>query len=120
MALYAGDLYAVRDFFVKYLGADCGEEYYNRGTGFRSFFLTFEGGARLEIMNKPGIEGGAGERFGYAHIAFSLGSRAQVDSLTRRLCSDGFKVISEPRVTGDGYYESCIYGIEGNVIELTV
>lgn len=119
-ALYVADLEAARDFFVKYFGAAAGELYHNRVTGFKSYFLTFDGGGRLEIMSKPGVAGEPGERSGYAHIAFALGSREQVDMLTRRLCEDGFKVTNGPRVTGDGYYESCISGIEGNVIELTV
>lgn len=56
---------------------------------------------------------------GYAHIAFSVGSKAAVDALTEKLKNDGYKVASGPRTTGDGYYESCIVGIEGNLIEIT-
>ena len=59
-------------------------------------------------------------RTGYIHIAFSLGSRERVDELTERLKADGYEVRSGPRTTGDGYYESCVVGIEGNQIELTV
>ena len=59
-------------------------------------------------------------RTGYAHIAFSTGSREAVDALTARLKADGYEVISGPRTTGDGYYESCIAAVEGNLIELTV
>ena len=59
------------------------------------------------------------DRTGYIHIAFSLGSKQAVDELTQRLRDDGYPVASEPRMTGDGYYESCIIGIEGNQIELT-
>ena len=58
-------------------------------------------------------------RTGYIHIAFSLGSKEAVNELTERLKNDGFHIISGPRTTGDGYYESCIIGIEGNQIELT-
>ena len=58
-------------------------------------------------------------RTGYIHIAFSLGSKEAVDELTERLKNDGYQVISGPRITGDGYYESCIVGIEGNQIEIT-
>ena len=39
--------------------------------------------------------------------------------LTERMKNDGYNVISGPRTTGDGYYESCIIGIEGNQIEIT-
>ena len=59
-------------------------------------------------------------RTGYAHIAFSTGSREAVDALTARLKADGYEFTSGPRITGDGYYESCIAAVEGNLIELTV
>ncbi len=58
-------------------------------------------------------------RTGYVHIAFSLGSKEAVDNLTERMRNDGYHVVSGPRTTGDGYYESCIVGIEGNLIEIT-
>lgn len=122
IALYVNDPEGARDFFVKYFGAVSNEGYHNRRTDFRSYFLTFTDGSRLEIMTKPDLtdSGDLLNRFGYAHIAFSTGSREAVDSLTARLSSDGFPVISGPRTTGDGYYESCILGFEGNIIEITV
>lgn len=122
LALYVQDLEGARDFFTKYFGAVSNEGYHNPKTEFRSYFLTFENGARLEIMTKPNLTE-AGEKtdhFGYAHIAFSAGSKAQVDALTARLAADGFSVLSGPRTTGDGYYESCILGFEGNLLEITV
>ena len=122
IAMYVNDLEAARDFFTRYLGGESGAGYHNRATGFRSCFLRFEGGARLELMNRPQMADGEKHpnRTGYAHIAFSLGSREAVDALTERLCADGYELVSGPRVTGDGYYESCIVSIEGNQIELTV
>lgn len=122
IALYVSDLEQARDFFVKYLNGRCGAEYRNPVTGFRSYFLSFDDGARLEIMHKPGIVDAekTPDRTGYAHIAFSVGSKAKVDALTARLKQDAYTVISGPRTTGDGYYESCIVGIEGNIIEITV
>ncbi len=54
------------------------------------------------------------------HIAFSVGCKENVDRITRNLNADGYEVVSGPRVTGDGYYESCIIGIEGNQIEITI
>ena len=59
-------------------------------------------------------------RTGYAHIAFSVGSKENVDRVTERLKADGYQVISGPRTTGDGYYESCILAVEDNQIEITV
>ncbi len=122
IAMYVTDLEKARDFFVKYLGGTSNDGYHNVNTGFRSFFISFEDGARLEIMTKPEIVDDIKplNRTGYAHIAFSVGSKDKVDELTNRLKEDGYEVISGPRTTGDGYYESCIVGIEGNQVEITV
>ena len=96
--------------------------YHNLRTDFRSYFLTFDDGARLEIMTKPKMEDQAKvlARTGFAHIAFSVGSKERVDSLTAELKADGYEVISGPRTTGDGYYESCVVAVEGNQVEITV
>ncbi len=122
VAMYVNDLEKAKEFFVKYLGGKPGSLYYNPKKEFRSYFISFDGGSRLEIMNKPGIPGGviAGDHTGYIHIAFSVGSREKVDALTEELRRDGYEVASGPRTTGDGYYESCVVGIEGNQVEITV
>lgn len=121
LALYVNDLESARNFFEKYFGAKSGELYHNRTSGFKSYFLTFDGGARLEIMTHPEIQDVEKNPLsaGYVHVAFSVGSKADVDALTEKLKADGYKVASGPRTTGDGYYESCIVGIEGNLIEIT-
>ena len=122
VAMYVNDLENARDFFVKYLGGTSNSGYHNEKTDFRSYFISFDEGARLEIMNKPEVEDTPKglTRTGYIHIAFSVGSKEAVDELTEKLREDGFEVLSGPRTTGDGYYESCIVGIEGNQIEITV
>ena len=121
IALYVNDLESAKNFFCKYFGAIPNEGYHNPRTGFRSYFLHFEDGSRLEIMNKPNLNSSKElNRTGYIHLAFSVGSRECVDTLTERLNKDGYAVISGPRITGDGYYESCILGFEGNLIEITV
>ena len=122
IAMYVNELESARDFFVEYLGGISNDGYHNETTGFKSFFISFDDGARLEIMNKPSLEDIAKpvNRTGYIHIAFSVGSVEEVDRLTRLFREDGFTVLSGPRTTGDGYYESCIVGIEGNQIEITV
>ena len=121
-AMYVNDLEAARDFFVTFLGGKSNEGYHNRNTGFRSYFISFDDGARLELMRKPEMadEKKAADRTGYAHIAFSVGSREKVDTLTARLKAGGYAVLSGPRTTGDGYYESSILAIEGNQIEITI
>ena len=122
VAMYVNNLEAARDFFVKYLGGRSNDVYHNPGTGFRSYFISFEDGARLEIMNKPEMPDPEKDlnRTGYAHIAFSVGSKEAVDQLTDTLRTAGYRVVSGPRTTGDGYYESCIVAVEDNQIEITV
>ena len=122
VAMYVNDLEGAKRFFERYLGASANEGYHNKMTGFRSYFLTFDDGARLEIMNRPGMDDPEKtlNRTGLIHIAFSVGCKEKVDELTRLLESDGYEVISGPRTTGDGYYESCVVSIEGNQIDITV
>ncbi|MCI8670181.1 MAG: glyoxalase [Lachnospiraceae bacterium] len=122
IAMYVNDLEKAKDFFVKYFNAIPNEKYHNSSTEFCSYFLSFDEGARLEIMHKPSMSDDEKllARTGYIHIAFRLGSRKAVDKLTAELRADGYEVVSGPRTTGDGYYESCIIGIEGNQIEITV
>ncbi|MDE5770031.1 MAG: VOC family protein [Ruminococcus sp.] len=121
IAMYVVDLERTKDFFVNYFNAVPNNMYHNKKTDFRSYFLSFDEGTRLEIMNKPQVSNIKDtNRTGYAHIAFSLGSAENVNRLTAELKADGYTVISEPRTTGDGYYESCIVDLEGNQIELTI
>lgn len=121
VAMYVNNLEAVKEFFITYFGAVPNDVYHNKQTGFRSYFLSFDDGASLEIMSRPAAadEPKHFMRTGLIHIAFGVGSREAVDSLTERLRRDGYKVLSGPRVTGDGYYESCILGPEDNQIEIT-
>lgn len=120
VALYVRDLEAARRFFETYLGGTAGAPYRNETTGFRYYFLSFDDGARLEIMTRPELaEGGGQPCRGYAHVAFSVGGKQAVDELTERLRADGYEVVSGPRTTGDGYYESCVATVEGALVEIT-
>lgn len=122
IAVYVSDLEGARGFFEKYFSAQAGKMYHNPNADFRSYFLTFDNGARLEIMHKPDVAmiDNSAEHMGYIHTAFSVGSREAVDSLTELLRADGYQVASGPRTTGDGYYESCVVGFENLLIEITV
>ena len=120
VALYVNDLERAKNFFMKYFNAKPDKGYHNPTKKFRSYFLTFDGEAKLEIMNKADMVDAEKNltRTGFAHVSFSVGSKEKVDEITARLKSDGFEVISGPRTTGDGYYESCFLDIEGNQIEI--
>ena len=121
IALYVNDLEKTRNFFMKYLGAKSNEGYHNLKTNFRSYFLSFDEGTRLELMNLPEMQDQKKVlvRMGYIHIAISVGSREKVDAITEKLYEAGYEVLSGPRITGDGYYESTVLGPEDNQIEIT-
>ncbi len=123
IALWTTDLERSKQFYAKYFGAHAGREYANPSKGFRSIFLGFEGGARIEVMQtsklSPVVLEPGAERMGLTHIAISVGSVEQVDELTRRLNEDGFAIVEGPRRTGDGYYESVALDPDGNRVEIT-
>ncbi len=122
IAIWTEDLEVMRDFYVKYFGLSCNNRYHNPNKNFSSYFLSFgEGGTRIELMVMPGKEE-LENRYdfkGLAHFAISLGSKESVWELTERLRAEGYTVLSEPRTTGDGYFESAIADPEGNYVELT-
>ena len=119
-ALYVKDLEQTKDFFVQFFGAKAGSRYDNKVTCFSSYFLSFQEGSRLEIMTRPQLVSQTNAlHTGYVHVAFSVGSTLAVDQLTNRLQLAGYTVVSGPRRTGDGYYESCVQGPEQILIEIT-
>lgn len=120
VALYVKNLEKSAAFFERYFKGKRNGLYRNPRTGFSSYFLSFEDSARLELMSLPEVSNESRPlQYGYAHIAFGVGSKSAVDQLTARLEVDGFRVKSHPRITGDGYYESCVYDVDGNSIEIT-
>lgn len=121
IGLYVNDLERARQFYERYFFGLVGEKYHNQKTGFESYFMTFESGARLEIATRPEVTGeNTLYQIGFTHLAFSLGSQEKVDELTEELRKAGYQVLSGPRTTGDGYYESVVLDPEGNQLELTI
>jgi lactoylglutathione lyase len=123
IAIWTRNLEALKDFYVQYFGAQVGNKYVNPKRGFQSYFLQFESGARIEIMSLAKLHlmsTHENPTVGYAHIAFSVGSKEMVDTFTARLQEAGFKLLSGPRTTGDGYYESVILDPDGNQVEITI
>ena len=120
IALYVNDLEKMKKFYEEFFNGKSNEMYHNKNTGLKTYFLSFENGARLEIMTRPDMTENQKEltKLGYIHLAFSVESKEKVDTLTDKLKNAGYKVISEPRTTGDGYYESCILDPENNQIEI--
>ncbi|MEI5962223.1 VOC family protein [Bacillus albus] len=121
IAIWVNDLELMRSFYTKYFNGKSNFLYHNEVKQFESYFITFESGARLEIMRKKGIEKEPNPNItGYAHTAFSVGSEERVNELTTTLKNDGYSLLNGPRFTGDGYYESVISDPEGNQIEITI
>lgn len=123
IAIWADDLEAMKSYYETYFDAQAGDLYRNEAKRFTSYFLTFASGCRLELMRRDDLRRNAAALLtghnGYAHMAFSLGSRDAVDAITQRLVDDGFEKHSGPRVTGDGCYEAALYDPEGNLVEIT-
>lgn len=121
IGLFVKDLEKTLEFYENYFSGIAGEKYHNPTTGFQSYFISFENGARLEIATRPEVTGeNTLFQVGFIHLAFSLGSKEKVDSLTNELREAGYQVLSGPRTTGDGYYESVVLDPEGNQLELTI
>ena len=124
LALWTDHLEEMKTFYVTFFGAHTHEKYYNSKNQFHSYFLSFDDGARLELMQMPGIPPNKNDVLqqytGLIHFAMSVGGKGKVDELTERLRQAGYKVIGEPRMTGDGYYESVVLDPDNNRIEITI
>jgi lactoylglutathione lyase len=124
LAIWTRDLERLRAFYETYFSAITGSKYTNRQKGFSSYFLSFDDGARIELMQKDSIPETKNDPLaqftGLIHFAISTGSEQNVDELTTRLRADGFQVLDGPRHTGDGYYESIVLDPDGNRVEITI
>ncbi len=122
VALYCLDLEGMREFFIRYFNGVSNDMYHNPKTGLKTYILSFgDSDAKLELMSRPEVvdEKENIYRQGFIHLSFSVGSKEKVNDLTKVLNEDGYRVLSGPRTTGDGYYESCIVGPERILIEIT-
>jgi lactoylglutathione lyase len=122
VALWTTKLEVMRDFYVTYFGGRAGEKYVNPKKNFESYFISFSEGSRLEIMHSPDVPQSLDDVYqqftGYIHMAFAVATQGEVDSLTNTLNNDGYQVVGMPRLTGDGYYESCVLDPDGNRVEI--
>lgn len=123
IAIWVNDLEKMKQFYQNYLDGKPNSRYHNPIKNFTSYFLEFESGCRLELMHKTEISENVNnydnQKIGITHLAFSTGSKENVDSLTERLRNDDYKIVGEPRTTGDGYYESVVLDPENNIVEIT-
>jgi 2-haloacid dehalogenase len=114
VAAWVSDLERARAFYERWFKAAAGPKYSSTKRDFQSYFLSLDTGARLELMTSRA------EAPRPAHLAVSVGSRDTVDRLIQTMEAAGVRVVSHPRLTGDGYYEAVIADSEGNLVEITV
>jgi len=123
IAIWTQHLDKMRHFYEKYFEGRSGEKYINPRKNFESYFVEFDGGSRLELMEKLEVDSKLHDDIenylGITHFAIATGNRSKVDQLTEQLRADGYKIIGEPRITGDGFYESVVLDPEGNKVEIT-
>jgi lactoylglutathione lyase len=117
VALWTDNIEQLKEFYCKYFNAIAGGRYHNSKKEFNSYFLTFSSGARIELMQNKSIKS---NNKNWGHISISVGSKSNVDKLTQQLKEEKINIISLPRTTGDGYYESVVEDPDGNHIEITV
>lgn len=120
VGVYSSDIEKSKAYYVTYFGGKSNSLYKN-SKGFCSYFISFDGGAKLEIMHHKDLEFRpvAEKVNGWSHVAFSVGDRDTVMRLTERIVADGYELYSPPRQTGDGYFESCVADPDGNRVEIT-
>ncbi|MCH4886852.1 glyoxalase/bleomycin resistance/extradiol dioxygenase family protein [Acidaminobacter sp. JC074] len=119
IAIWTNQLDVMKAFYCKYFNGISGQKYSNEVKHFESYFISFDSGARVELMTKMNLEKSFMPAVGIAHLAFSVGSKEEVDRLTEVIKRDGYQT-TQPRTTGDGYYESTIKDPDGNIIEITI
>ncbi len=124
IAIWTNDIERLKNFYSTYFKVISNSKYINRINDFQSYFLSFGDGARIELMQRPDIPDNVNDprkqNLGLIHIAISVGSKQLVRELTNSLKNDGYTIISEPKLTGDGYFESCVLDPDNNRIEITV
>lgn len=124
VAIWCKDLEEMKRFYTQFFNATSNDKYENPSKGFRSYFLTLAGGARIELMQMDSVLISAADVYpqftGLAHIAFAVGSEVKVDAMAATFIANGYEVLDGPRRTGDGYYECVVLDPEWNRVEIVV
>jgi lactoylglutathione lyase len=123
IAIWTDNIELLRNYYVSFFDGQSNEMYINPKTQFQSYFISFESGARLEIMSMPNIPENTNDTInaqhkGIIHIAFSVDSIQEVDAKAALLQANGFELLNGPRVTGDGYYEFVTLDPDKNRLEV--
>jgi lactoylglutathione lyase len=123
-AIWTDKLEELKEFYIKYFDATPNEKYINKQKQFESYFLSFKSGARLELMRMPDVPDNMNDRIttqhkGIIHLAFGAETMEEVDAKAAQMHRDGYKILSGPRKTGDGYYEFETLDPDNNRLEVT-
>jgi lactoylglutathione lyase len=124
VAIWTTHLEKLKDFYVKYFNGTANEKYINKDTGFESYFLTFDSGSRLEIMQKHGIPENLNDTVikqhqGLIHLSFAVDNMDIVVQKSQDMKKEGFRILRGPRRTGDGYFEFETLDPDNNRIEVS-
>lgn len=124
VAIWTTHLERLKDYYVEYFNGSANEKYTNREKHFESYFVTFDSGTRLELMQMPGIPENLNDPIvkqhqGIIHLAFGMKNMDMVNDKFNELSHDGFKILRGLRKTGDGYYEFETLDPDNNRIEVT-
>jgi lactoylglutathione lyase len=118
IGIHVKDLEKMKSFYTEKFSVRASKRYDNPKKRFSSYFLTFSSGAHLELIHISWSDGEINNK-NFGHIAISVGNKHSVDIITNSLLKDGVEIISMPRTTGNGFYESLVSDPEGNQIEIT-
>ena len=124
VAIWTTQLEVLKNYYIKHFDAKPNDKYTNHKKKFHSYFLSFNSGARLELMTMPGIPANQNDTVqkqhtGIIHLAFGVDTMDEVNAKAKELEADGFLILSGPRKTGDGYYEFETLDPDNNRIEVT-
>lgn len=135
IAITTADIDRLRRFYSTYFGMEAEAEIAG-STGSRiTFMYSPDGGARIELMQKPQTadrpvvpplgqaDAQSGERpatppCGYAHLAFAVGSEDAVSALIQRLAAAGVTILRQPKRTPSGTLLATIADPDGNPLEI--
>lgn len=127
IAITTADIDRLRQFYSTYFGMEAETEI-TGSTGARIIFMhSPDGGARIELMQRPQgdtraagqtINHPAAEPSGYAHLAFSVGSEDAVNALIQRLQASGVTILRQPLRTPSGTLLATIADPDGNPLEI--
>jgi lactoylglutathione lyase len=124
IAIWTNQLEKMKDYYVRYFSGRANRKYQNNENQYESYFVSFDSGSRIELMQKPGIPENLNDTvekqyLGLIHLAFGVENMDLVNQKLKELAGDGYKILKGPRKTGDGYWEFETLDPDNNRIEVS-